>query len=315
MRATVVGALVLTSAVVVSKTASTARAESAPPPGAAALRQARAAWERGSFVTAEPLYREAIEKGGLAPDELVEGYVRLGAMRASAGKKEQAVAAFRAAAILDAGFSVPAEAGAKGAALATQAKKDTERFGSIRFAAEAPKDTPAGKGFRVTAHLDAAHLKIVSRVAISARDGTTGKEFSREAKPEEAVDFDVPSDLTLPQASVLVRVDALDRNQNRLASAEERVRVTGDLGTVAAGGANANGSATAGGSGSGSGSAASSSATSPPDESPRKGGSFWSSPWPYIIGGVALAGAGAAVYFGTRPLETVPVGQVGVGSK
>lgn len=311
MRATLVGALVLGSAVATT-TASTAHAESAAP-GAAALRQARAAWERGSFVTAEPLYREAIEKGGLAPDELLEGYVRLGAMRASAGKKDQAVAAFRAAAILDSGFSVPTEAGPKGAALAAQAKKDTERFGSIKLTLDAPREAPAGKPVKVTAHLDAAHLKIVARVAVLARDGTTGKEYTREAKPEDAVDFDIPSELTLPNASVVVRVDALDRNQNRLASAEDRVRVTGELAPVASAGGGTGGAASGSSASVGGGAGG----EKPPgaDEPPRKGGSFWSSPWPYIIGGVALAGAGAAVYFGTRPLETVPVGQLGVGTR
>ncbi len=307
MRATVVSALVLTSAVV-STTASTAHAGDSTPPGAPALRQARAAWERGSFVTAEPLYREAIEKGGLAPDELLEGYVRLGSMRAAAGKKDQAVAAFRAAAILDASFSVPTEAGPKGSTLAAQAKKDTEKFGSIKLTLEAPKEAPAGKPVKVTAHLDSAHLKIVSRIGIVARDGTTAKEFTRETKPEDATDFEIPSDLTLPNASLAVRVDALDRQGNRLASAEDRVRVTGELAPVGAG-ASTGGATAAGATG------GKETTTSPPDESPRKGGSFWSSPWPYLIGGVAIAGAGAAVYFGTRPIETVAVGQVGVGTK
>ena len=48
------------------------------------------------------------------------------------------------------------------------------------------------------------------------------------------------------------------------------------------------------------------------DTGGRKGGSFWSSPWPYIIGGIAVVGAGTAVYYGTRPPQTVTVGAVGV---
>ncbi len=307
MRGPLARALVLGSAVVFATTAGLAHATETPA-GAPALRQARAAWERGSFVTAEPLYREAIEKGGLAPDELLEGYVRLGSMRASAGKKDQAVAAFRAAAILDATFSVPTEAGAKGATLAAQAKSDTSKFGSIKLTIDAPKEAPAGKPVKVTAHLDAAHLKIVSRIGVVARDGTTGKEFTRETKPEDAVDFEIPSELTLPNASIAVRVDALDSRANRLASAEDRIRVTGELAPVAGGAAGASGAT-------GAANTTTPATTTPPDESPRKGGSFWSTPWPYIIGGVALAGAGAAFYFGTRPVETVSVGQVGVGAR
>src|SRR2546422_9982216 len=89
----------------------TARAARAaePSPGGPALRQARAAWEKNSLADSETLYREAIERGGLAPDEVLEGYIRIGAARASIGKKDQAVAAFRAASILDAELPVPSE--------------------------------------------------------------------------------------------------------------------------------------------------------------------------------------------------------------
>src|SRR5690606_24618544 len=61
------------------------------PAGQPALKQARAAWDRGALDTAEPLYREALEKGGLAPDEVLEGYVRLGSIRAARGKRDSAV--------------------------------------------------------------------------------------------------------------------------------------------------------------------------------------------------------------------------------
>ena len=47
------------------------------PAGNAMLKQARSAWDRGSLAAAEPLYRDALEKGGLAPAEVLEGYVRL----------------------------------------------------------------------------------------------------------------------------------------------------------------------------------------------------------------------------------------------
>lgn len=268
-------------------------------PGAPALRQARAAWEKGAFDAAEPLYREAIEKGGLAPNELLEGYVRLGSIRASLGKKDQAVAAFRAAAILDASFSVPTEAGSKGPALAERAKHDTAKIGGIKLAMKVPKETAASKAFHVTAQLDAAHLPIVSKLWLVARDGTSGKEVTVELEPEQEVDFTVSADVTLPSASVLVRVEALDKSANRLASVEEHVKVLDAAPTPAAAGTTA---APAG-------------VHRSSDENLRKGGSFWSSPWPYVIGGIALAGAGAAVYFGTRPSEEVSVGQIGVRTR
>jgi hypothetical protein len=271
--------------------------------GGPALRQARAAWDKGALETAEPLYREALEKGGLAPTDVLEGYVRLGSIRAANGKKDQAVAAFRAASILDSTFAVPTEAGPKGPAYAAQAKKDTAKIGSIQLTLKAPKEATSGKPFTVTASLDSAHIPIVAKIGLVARDGTSGKEVVAEGKPGESVELEVASDLTMPNASILVRVDALDRQGNRLASAEERVRVP-EGGTAAAGAGSKEGSSTA-------------SSSSPPgsDSGVRKGGGFWSSPWPYVIGGVALASAGTAVYFGTRPTAQVAVGQVGVKAK
>jgi len=271
--------------------------------GGPALRQARAAWDRGSLETAEPLYREALEKGGLAPNEVLEGYVRLGSIRAALGKKDSAVAGFRAASILDASFTVPSEAGSKGAGLAEKAKRDTAKIGSIQLAVQVPREAQPGKAIVVTTTLDKAHLPIVNRIGLVARDGTTGKEVTLEAKPAEAVEFEVGSEVTLPGASILIRVDALDGKQNRLASAEERVRVPDDSADKAA--------VAGGGKGKEAGSAGS--ASKPPgDPDVRKGGAFWSSPWPYVIGGIALAGAGTAVFFGTRPTPNVSVGQVGV---
>jgi hypothetical protein len=287
----------------VSVTAPMARAAESSA-GASALRQARAAWEKGNLDSAEPLYREAIEKGGLAPDEILEGYVRLGSIRAANGKHDQAVAAFRAASVLDASFAVPTEAGSKGPTWAAQAKKDTAKIGSIKVSVQAPKESPSGKSFKVTGSVDQAHLPIVVKVALVARDGTSGKDATLDAKPEQDVDFEVPSDLTLPNASITVRFDALDRNGNRLASAEAKVKVT-EAGAVAAGAPTSSGSSSTG----------LSDYRPSTDPGVRHGGGFWSSPWPYVIGGVALAGAGAAVYFGTRPSDDVSVGQVGVRTR
>ncbi|CAN5925802.1 hypothetical protein BH11MYX4_BH11MYX4_23320 [soil metagenome] len=274
--------------------------------GGPALRQARAAWDKGAIETAEPLYREALEKGGLAPADVLEGYVRLGSIRASLGKKDQAIAAFRAASILDSTFAVPTEAGPKGPSLAAQAKKDTAKIGTIQLTIKAPKEVPSGKPFRVSAALDAAHVAIIAKIGLVARDGTSGKEVVGEAKPGENVDLDVASEVTMPSASILVRVDALDRQGNRLASAEERVRVADGAGGGAVAAASTSSSSS---------SSASPSASPSGDTGTRKGGGFWSSPWPYVVGGLALAGAGTAVYFGTRPSDQVSVGQVGVKAK
>ncbi|HVH41598.1 MAG TPA: tetratricopeptide repeat protein [Labilithrix sp.] len=279
--------------------------------GAPMLKQARAAWDRGSLTAAEPLYRDALEKGGLAPSEVVEGYVRLGSIRASLGKKDTALAAFRAASVLDANFTVPSEAGSKGASIAEKAKRDTAKIGSIQLAAQVPKEVQTGKPFKVTATVDRAHLPMLSAIAVVAKDGTTGKDVALEAKPEEAVEFEIGSELTLPGARIAVRVDALDAHQNRLASTEDHVRVPEKETIVAA--APPSASKTASPARESSVSASNNVGTPPAgDWGVRSGGTFWSSPWPYIIGGIALAGAGAAVYFGTRPSDNVSVGAAGV---
>jgi hypothetical protein len=282
--------------------AQTARADEAA--GSAALARARAAWDRHALKAAEGHYRDAVAKGGLAPDEVLEGYVRLGAIRASLGKKKAAVAAFRAASILDAEFEVPKEAGKKGAALAEQARRDMAKIGSLQISIEAPKEAEAGKPFTVRAQIDAAHVPILTKVGLVVRDGTNGKESTQEAPPEETVEFEVSGNVVLPSASLFVRVDALDAQDNRLGSAESRVIVPDEPAAVASGGSAAPRWVSAG----------------PPAKDERRdtkarGGSFWSSPWPYLIGSVALAGAGAAVYFGTRPPADVSVGAVGVQTR
>lgn len=271
------------------------------PPGASSFRLARVAWERGSLETAEPLYKEAIEKGGLDPKEVLEGYVRLGAIRAALGKKDGALAAWRAASVLDANFTVPREAGKNGEPLAERAKKDTAKFGSIKLGSDVPREVPSGKAFKVTASLDKAHLPIVTKISLIAKDGTSGKEVELDAKPDETVDFEIASDVTLPGASIVVRVDALDSHQNRIASTNEKtvhVSEKDDGGPkVVSGGSNGNSSATSnkGTPGADTGAGA------------RRGVGFWSTPWPYIIGGAALIGLGTAVYFGVRPTQTVSV--------
>lgn len=288
-------------------------------PGGPALRAARAAWDRGALETAEPLYREALEKGGLAPPEVLEGYVRLGAIRAALSKKDQAIAAFKAAAIIDATFVLPPEGRARSAPYAEKAKKDTAKIGSIQLGVKTPKETPSGKPFKVTATLDKGHLPIVAKIGVVAKDGTTGKEISLDAKPDETVEFEIGPEVTLPGASIVVRVDALDGHQNRLASVEERVRVPPEYGV---------GGGPAGAPASSSSSSGSSSSTNSTistvvlgpklpsgDQNARRGGSFWSTPWPYVVGALALAGVGAAIFFGTRPPANLAIGKPDVNDR
>lgn len=262
-------------------------------PGSEPLRQARAAWDRGDVSAAEPFYRQALEAGGLAPSEVLEGYVRLGAARAAVGKKDQALAAFRAASILDPAFAVPPEAGPKAGGIAARARQDTASVGGIQLSMDAPHEAPSGKPVAVVVKLDAAHVSIVNKLVLVVRDGTSGKETTVMAPSETNAELEVPSSMTLPGAELVLRADALDNHQNRLASVEERLRIGGGASAQAA-------------------PSKASSSSEKHEATSKSGGNFWSTPWPYIIGGIALAGAGTAVYYGTRPPDQVSVGQVNV---
>ncbi len=239
---------------------------------------AKDAWDKGDFDRAETLYREAIERGSLSPETVVECYVRLGSLRSILGKKK-ALEAFRAAAILHRNFTLPTEAGKREVALADQARKDTDGFGEITLTAEVAKEGPAGAAIPVTARLDAAHIAVARKIAFIAHDGLYGKEEKSVRDVAEKSDFLIPATLAGPGTRIAVRVDALDQFGNRLASVENTVMIPDDHPKE--------------------------------DKSAKKGGSFWSSPWPYVIGGTLLAGGAATGYYlFLRPTDQVHINTV-----
>lgn len=266
--------------------------------GAASLKAARAAWDSGDFGAAEPGFRDAIEKGGLAPAEVLDAYVRLASTRLILGKKDAALNAYRAAAVIDPHFVVPPEAGKKANQLAAQARKDTARFGAIVLHVTVPQSAPAGSPVKVEATLDDNHLPLVPKLGVVTKDTLAGKEYTHNEPSAAKVTFEVPASALTNGATVVVRVDALDAHDNRLASVEEKLKIEGDAAPAPV------------------------PTTIPgkiPEDPPplaekkaRSGGGFWSSPWPYILGGVVLAAGGAVVYFGTRPTDDVTVGSPSV---
>jgi hypothetical protein len=265
---------------------SSAYAQSSP-----ALDRARSAWDSGELDAAGPLYQKALEAGGLAPADVLDAYVHLGAALAVAGKPKPALDAFRQAAALDGKFHVPPEAGKKAVAVAEQARKEKGRGGDLALSAEIPSGAKAGAPFAVKAAVDGGHLGLVDQVRIEVRDSLSGRSFDRAEPAAAQVRFEVPTRMTLPGARLVVHIDALDTHANRLASLEEKVTITDVVAREVA--------------------------ASPIDETQGKdkdkkegksSGGFWSTPWPYVIGGVALAAGGTAVYFATRPGDEVTVG-------
>jgi hypothetical protein len=246
---------------------------------------------------AEPLLREAIDTGGLEPAELLDAYVRLGSACTVLGKKTAALSAFKNAALIDPHFALPVEAGKRAGVIADRARRTEARLGAIALVATIPSEVSPGEPAPVDATLDAAHAVIASKISLLARDSASGRSYFDQQDPATAVHFELPASLTLPNANLSVRVDALDAHQNRLASVEGKSHVRAPL--VASAPLVPIAPAVADG--------------KPSSDSDHKsGGGFWSSAWPYVIGGVALAAGGAAIFLATRSSSDVNVGAVQV---
>ena len=187
--------------------------------------QTRAAWDQKHFGAAELSYKSALDHGGLAPPDTLDAYVHLGAARARLGKKELARAAFRQAALIDRHFKTPPEAGKRATAIAALARRDEAKLGSIVLNATIPQSVPAGESFSIDATLDPKHAAVTAKVGASARDPLSGKHWETTDVSAPSVHFEIPASVTLPGATLIVRIDALDPHDNRLASREQRVQV------------------------------------------------------------------------------------------
>lgn len=302
MRAGAVFVAIAASAGPVYAQSSTGAAREAS--GAAVLARARAAWDKGDFDLAPSLYQSAIDAGGLPRPDVVDAYVHIGSALAIAGKKKPASIAFKRAALLDPGFKMPPEAGRKASAIADKARREQVRAGSLTIVAQVPDEVESGAPFGVDVTMAPAQSvvagRIVDSVAFIARDSLSGRAFEQTSPPGSKLHFDVPTRMTLPQATIVVRVEARDAHNNQLASVEKRAHVA-KAQIVSASPAPLLASNDA----------------PPPSRShdrasPRSSAGFWSSPWPYILGGAALAAGGAAVWYATRPTDDVTVGSVRV---
>ncbi|WP_394837851.1 hypothetical protein LVJ94_13145 [Pendulispora rubella] len=281
-----------------------------PPRGGPALDRAQAAWGRGDFDVAEAQFAEALEQGGLPRKDLLKAHVYLGAARAVLGKRDRALAAFRIAATLDPSFKVPSEAGKKATLIADTARKQHGQPVALQM--EAPADTSVGRPFRVEVALSgAAGSQTITRVMLAVGEGPTAS-YRTEQAASAHIAFDVPGRIATDGAALSVRVSGLDARGNEWVSSESNVRVESEgqgptplpLAAVPPP-PSANEPAKSG--------FRVATAPAPKDNADHdsKGG-FWSSPWPYIIGGAVLVGAGAGAYFLLRPSDDVTVAPVQV---
>ena len=260
--------------------------------GEKALQRAREAWTAGDFDLAPGLYQRALDAGSLRRADVVEAYVRIGSALAVAGKTKPALVALGQAALLDPTFTVPPEAGKKALALAEMARRAQRRVGSLALSAKVSDEVPAGAPFAVEVTLAPGHSAAVDSVGLVVRDSLAARTFQQDSPPDAELHFDVPLRMTLPDALLVVRVQAVDAHNNELVSAEKHVHVASPVVAPSAALGPARPSRSR-------------------DRSHASSG-FWTTAWPYIIGGAAVAAGGAAVYFASRPTDDVHVGAASV---
>jgi len=275
--------------VVIAATTATVHAQTSA--GNDSLKSARAAWANADFDLAPGLYEKALDRGGLARPDVVEAYVRIGAALAIAGQKKAAGKAFRSAALLDPSFQLPPEAGTLAASLADAAKTAQAQVGSLSVKVQAPGQVDAGSAIGVDVTVSPSRGTPVTTIALLTRDALASRADEQSASVAASngqAYFDVPAKMTLPDASLVLRVRAKDAHDNELGTAEQRVHVASATAVTPA-------------------------AVATLDDHHQQRGGFWSSPWPYVIGGAALAAAGGVTaWVLTRPTDNADVGQVRV---
>lgn len=251
--------------------------------GSSALAQAAEKWEQAALTESAPLYEKALKEGGMFPSDVVVAYARIGTVQALLKQKEAALSSFRVAAVIDPEFQLPSESGKLARELYEKARKDAaSQGGKLEVTMEAPERVDANKTFRVVAKLDEAFAPVVEKIGIEVKDTLAKANAWKGEQPStSSVTFDVPGRFVTGSSTLLVRVSALDQNGNRWAMREVRVKVR-EAPVVEA-----------------------PVETKPPPEEKKSKG-FFSTPWPYAIGGALLLG-GVVAFFATRPPSEVNV--------
>jgi len=268
-------------------------ARAGEPVASTELGRGHAAWLRGDFEAAKDLFAAAVERGNLQRSELLDAYVSLGSAWTVLGQKERALASYRNAAIIDEHFHVPDEAGKKAIQYAEVARKQAARIGQIALKVDHGSFTPSSAA-DVTVKLDAGQSAFVAKIVLHAESGK--ETFDVEEPSATDLVFHLPGTL-IQGETVTLALRGLDTHGSELAKYNETATVVGA--TKRKGDSKGLAEAPKGRSDKGS-----------------HGKSFWSTPWPYVIGGVVLVGAAStAVYFWKfAPVNEVSVTQVQVNA-
>jgi len=199
-----------------------ARVALAEPPGAAMLARGIRALEKSDYEAAVTGFENALARGGLSRAQTLTAYVDLGAALVALGHTKEAQRAFEEAALIDPKFVVPPSSGRQATALANQARKKQAAVGPYHFDVGAPGEAKAGESFKVTVELDDAQAQLVSFVRVAA-----GGKFQTVEPAATRVDVEIPGEVAAAGAMIDVRFELLDTHENRLATLDKQIIVTG----------------------------------------------------------------------------------------
>lgn len=261
-------ALSLAGALLVASLASSASAqEDAPLPPIAAATEA---WEVGEIDKAGKLYEDALKQGGLTPSDTMAAFVRVGVWRASKGKTDAALNAFRNAAVIDPNFELPKEAPARSKAVYDRARKEAEGQPPLVVDVKAPEAPLApGEPFHVVGSLPEPMVPFFDALSVKVADKQGTVVHAEELPADSAVDFTIPGDVVKAGQSLTVEVSALDPQHNEWARAVATVKAKKPPPPVI-----------------------DEPAAPPP---PPETAPFWSTKWPFVVGGAALLTVGVIV--------------------
>lgn len=252
--------------------------------------QADTAWHTADLEKAMQLYSDALAEGGLAPNEVVIAYSRIGTVKAALKDTNGALSAFRIAAAIDPMFELPADSGPAAKKLYERARKEAADFGGERLelTITAPETVPAQRPFKLETSIPEGFAVLVAEVVVTIEDPTTGKKWRRKAPAEAKVTFEFPKRVAIRGARLKITAAAVDGQNNSWTIAESKLKVEGvrEIDAIS---------------------------DDPIDDQPRKKPEAKSSflslegPLPWIVGGVLLVG-GVIVFAATRPPDEVNVG-------
>lgn len=252
--------------------------------------QADTAWHTADLEKAMQLYSDALAEGGLAPNEVVIAYSRIGTVKAALKDTNGALSAFRIAAAIDPMFELPADSGPAAKKLYERARKEAADFGGERLelTITAPETVPAQRPFKLETSIPEGFAVLVAEVVVTIEDPTTGKKWRRKAPAEAKVTFEFPKRVAIRGARLKITAAAVDGQNNSWTVAESKLKVEGvrEIDAIS---------------------------DDPIDDQPRKKPEAKSNflslegPLPWIVGGVLLVG-GVIVFAATRPPDEVNVG-------